>query len=290
MLCFSRTHATQGSKMLSKCNFMGTWEWTQSGRKTMLQLLPKTCSTVYWQYMVGASVAREKHQSLKKPSESTTHEGDSWGGNEATPTCFLPVLCSRPGPGLLICILLISMGKQGENWCHTADLPSMKFPPHVYPLYPWIITTLLLFWFLTRPNCDLFFSFKKIWARISSTVPSTTRNWLGWQGKFCPRTSALKSLACWSDTGAVYSHNRHGVASKQRADISVITLAEGATARAPEHHMKWQSVSYAVTQWNQPLPGLRELAMTFNSRGRLILEHLNRSGKLNMSPYAVAVQ
>lgn len=49
------------------------------------------------------------------------------------------------------------MSKQEENACHTADLPSMKFPPHVYPLYPWIITTLLpLCWFLTRPNCDLF--------------------------------------------------------------------------------------------------------------------------------------
>lgn len=46
-------------------------------------------------------------------------------------------------PGLLICIVLISMGKQVENWCHTADSPSMKFPPHVYPFYPWIITTLL---------------------------------------------------------------------------------------------------------------------------------------------------
>lgn len=44
------------------------------------------------------------------------------------------------GARLLISILLISMGKQGENWCHTADSPSMKFPPRVYSLYPWIIT------------------------------------------------------------------------------------------------------------------------------------------------------
>lgn len=95
-----------------------------------------------------------KPRSLKKPSETTTHKGDSHGGSGAAPTFFLPVLCSRQaglGPGLLICILLISMGKQGENWCHTAGLPSMKFPPRVYPLYPWIITMLLpVSWFLTR--------------------------------------------------------------------------------------------------------------------------------------------
>lgn len=121
-------------------------------------------------------------------------------------------------------------------------------------------------------------------------MPFTTHNWFGWQRKFCPRTSALKSLACWSDTGAVYSHNRHGVASKQRDDISVITLAEGTTPRAPEHHIKWQSVSYTVTHWNQPLPGLHELAMTFNSWGRLILEHLNHSSRLNTSACAVQYQ
>lgn len=81
----------------------------------------------------------------KKSSESTTHTRDSRGGRGATPTSFLPVFVQQagPSPGLLIYILLISMGKQGENWSHTADLPSMKFPPHVYPFYPWIITTLL---------------------------------------------------------------------------------------------------------------------------------------------------
>lgn len=51
--------------MLSKCNFMGTWEWTQSGRKTMFQLLPKTSWIVYWQYMAGTSIARESINLLK---------------------------------------------------------------------------------------------------------------------------------------------------------------------------------------------------------------------------------
>lgn len=77
------------------------------------------------------------------------------------------------------------MGKQGENWCHTADSPSMKFPPHVYPLYPWIITTLLpLSWFLTRPNYDLL-------RENELTNSAVSRNTPGWQRKICPRTSAL---------------------------------------------------------------------------------------------------
>lgn len=137
------------------------------------------------------------------------------------------------------------MGKQGENWCHTVDLPSMKFPPHVYPFTLGLSQRCCFsdFWQGPTVVCFSVKKKKKRWTRNFSTVPFTTQNWLGWQRKFCPRTSALKSLACWSDTGAVYSHNRHGVASKQRDDISVITLPEGTTTRAPEHHIKWQSVS-----------------------------------------------
>lgn len=109
-----------------------------------------------------------KWKIILKSYNNYNTQGVIEGSLGATRTCFLPVLCSGQaamGSGLLICILLISMGKQGENWHHTAVLPSVKFSPRVYPFYPWIITLLLPlpcfyfffpFSFLTGPNCHLF--------------------------------------------------------------------------------------------------------------------------------------
>lgn len=121
------------------------------------------------------------------------------------------------GAGLLICMPLISMSKQGENWCHMADLPSMKFPPHVYPFYPWIITVLPLSWFLTRTNCDLFLvkANKQFQQRAAQdNLPM----------------DLCFSEHCMMKRLFVYYSNRQGVASKQR-DISVISHSVAASCK-----------------------------------------------------------
>lgn len=74
--------------------------------------------------------------------------------------------------------------------------------------------------FWQGPTVICFFTESK---QTIPVVCHTKHNTLCWQKKMCPRTSALKSLSSWSDTGTVYSRNRQGVTSKQGDDTSVIT-------------------------------------------------------------------
>lgn len=88
-----------------------------------------------------------------------------------------------------------------------------------------------LSWFLTGPNCHLFFSQSK------QTIPVVCHT-KHLADRICPRKSAWKSFACWSDTGAVLSRDRQGVASKQKDDISVMTRASGGIPSESEHQRK----------------------------------------------------
>lgn len=100
------------------------------------------------------------------------------------------------GPARLICILIISMGKQGENWHHTVNLPSMKFPPHVYPFYPWIISPMVPLLMFDKSRGDFRREGWNNSRRVQHKMPNSWKTKSA-QGQVLQKHCSLRSHMQW---------------------------------------------------------------------------------------------